>query len=255
MAKRYSIFLGGNKRHYGMMDVALESELTPFNAHVEYAAHLKRRHFVLPYHYSHYDENHQMWYRENGIRDLEVGDELVINLLAAGTKLNDYVFHNKTAVPGTKFEVEIHGSASDSPVDQEALYTAVDEAKAKLSKAQAALMAKMDDADLKKAVADAKKAVADAEKALMDAATEVVAKFEIDAAQAGFHRFEVNSFLQTNGLVVLRLKEGTMMNTCWSSMLDLVHFDDQHACACGVEPCETDYPDAECYVPTSSSKY
>lgn len=255
MAKRYSIFLGGNKRHYGMMDVAWEAELTPFNEHVEYAAHLKRRHFVLPYHYSHYGENEQMWYREQGMRDLQPGDELVINLLAAGTKLNDYVFNNKTAVPGTLFEIEIHGSASDSPVDQEKLFAAVEAAKAKLSKAQTALMANMDDAKLKAAVAEAKAGVVEAEKALMEASSEVVAKFEVDAAQQGFHYFKVDEFLQTNGVVVLRLKEGTMMNTCWSSMLDLVHFDDQHGCACGVEPCETDYPDPECYVVTSSSKY
>lgn len=255
MAKRYSIFLGGNKRHYGMTDVAWESELTPFNEHVEYAAHLKRRHFVLPYHYSHYGENEQMWFREQGIRDLQVGDELVINLLAAGSKLNDYVFNNKVAVPGTVFEIEIHGSASDSPVDLEALNAAVETERAKVTKAQTALMANDKDTQLKAAVTAAKAKLDEAEKALLAASSEVVSKFEVDASQQGFHRFEVNNFIQSNGLVVLRLKAGTMMGTCWSSMLDLVHFDDQHECACGVEPCETDYPDAECRTGTSSSKY
>lgn len=255
MAKRYSVFAGGNKRHYGMMDVAWDADLTPADLHTEYAAHLKRRHFVLPFHYSHYDENFQMWYRENMISDLEAGDELVINLLAAGTKLNDYVFNNKASVPGTIFEIEILGSSSESPVDYEALQQALATARQKLAEAQLALQADADNPTKKQAVATAKANVDKAEKALIAASSEVVAKFEVEAGQAGFHFFEVNKFLQTNGLVIVRLKEGTMRGTCWSSMLDLVHFDDQHKCHCGVEPCDTVYPDAECRVDTSSSRY
>lgn len=254
MAKRYNIFLGGNKRHYGPLDVAWESELTPFNEHVEYAAHLKRRHFVLPYHYSHYDENHQMWYREQQMRDLDVGDELVVNLLAAGSKLNDYVFNNKVAVPGTVFEVEIVGSASETPLDMDKLYEAVDAAKKALLEANTAYAADQT-TEKKAAVTKAKDAVAKAEENVYKALSTTVAKFEIDASQEGFHYFEVNQFLQTNGLVIVRLKEGSMIGTCWSSMLDLVHFDDQHGCVCGIEPCDTEYPDPECRVDTSSLKY
>lgn len=254
MAKRYSIFLGGNKRHYGPLDVAWESDLTPFDEHVEYAAHLKRRHFVLPYHWSYGDENHQMWFREQGIRDLAVGDELAVGLLAAGSKLYDYVFNNKMPVEGTKFEIEILGSASDSPLDMDAITAKLDEAKAALTEAQTALAAAQTPENLA-AVTEKQEAVKTAEDEMYAALSQSVAKFEVDANKPGFHYFEVNKFLQTNGLVIVRLKEGTMVGSCWSSMLNLVHFDDQHGCACVNLPCETEYPEPECRPGVSSSKY
>lgn len=255
MAKRYSIFLGGNYRHDGHLDPAWKSDLTPFDDHVEYAAHLKRRHFVLPFHFSHYGDNEQMWYRSNGINDLSTGDELVLNLLGAGTKLNDYVFNNKVAVPGTVVELLFTGSAADSPVDHDGLYEAIEKAKENLSKAQTTLAADQENSDAKEVVKSAKKALKDAEKAVLAAQSSEVAKVEVDLGQQGFHHFEINKFLQTNGLVILRLKEGTMRNTCWSSMLDLVHFNDQHGCACGKDYCDTPYPQAECSPVYSGTKY
>lgn len=246
MARRYNLFLGGNKRHYGMMDVAWESELTPPDQHVEYAEHLKPRHFVVPFHYDHYSENFQMWYREHQMRDLDVGDEITTHLLAAGTHIRSFVFNAKKSVPGTILEIEFYGVASDSPVDYDTLQDAVEKARAKVGEAQVAVYADPDNATKKQALADAKAAFAQAEKALMDASTSSIAKYEVDMEQDGLHHFEVNKFIQANGLVVTRLKKGTMMNTCWSSMVEVVHFNDQHGCTCGIEPCDTEFPNAEC---------
>lgn len=246
MAK-YNIYLGGNKRNvaaYG--DAMWDAGLDPADQHVEYAAHLKTRHKTMQFYYDDGHEHMRMWYRQKGLGVLPVGDELGVILLAAGSFVNNIVFHNKKALPEGKLTIVLNGIAGDAPADAAALAEKVQDAKDKLAKAQAQANTDPTNADLKAAVTAAKKAVADAEKALAEANSKEIETFDVDLTKAGYTVLRSTEFLQSNGDITVKIKEGSLSGACFTVSASVENHNDQHGCSCYQAPCETVYPDPQC---------
>lgn len=247
MAK-YNVYLGGNKRvdatranGESMWDAGLD----PADQHVEYAAHLKTRHKTMQYYYDDGHEHTRMFYRSKGLGVLPVGDELGVILLAAGSMVNNIVFHNKKAADG-KVKVILNGKAGDAPADISALLDAVAAAKEAQSAAIAEANTDPTNAALKKKVAAAKQAVADAEKALTDANNTEVQSFDVDLSKVGYTVLRADKFLQTNGDITVNIVEGSLSGSCWTVSASVESHNDQHGCSCYTAPCDTVYPDPLC---------
>ncbi len=244
---KYNIYLGGNKRVNAREGESMwNAGLDPANQHVEYAAHLKTRHKTMQYYYDDGHEHTRMWYRQEGLGVLPVGDELGLILLAAGSRIRDIVFHNKKALAEGKVEVILNGLAGDTPVDTSTLTDAVKTAKDELAAAQAKANTDPTNQGLKTAVTAAKKKLADAEKALADANNTEVAKFEVDLTKEGYTVFEANKFLQSNGDITVKIKEGSLSGSCFTLSASVENHNDQHGCSCYQAPCETVYPSPQC---------
>lgn len=246
MAK-YNIYLGGNKRNnvqYG--DAMWDAGLDPADQHVEYAAHLKTRHKTLQFYYDDGHEHMRMWYRTKGLGVLPVGDELGVILLAAGSYVNNIVFHNKKQMDEGKVTVILNGTAGDAPEDLSAKEQAVTRAKEALARAQAQANTDPSNAALKKAVTDAKKAVDTAEKALAQSTQTKVASFDVDLTKVGYTLLRTDKLLQSNGDITVKVKEGSLSGSCWTVSASVENHNDQHGCSCYTAPCETVYPDPLC---------
>lgn len=244
---KHNIYLGGNKRNVAQNgDAMWDAGLEPANQHVEYAAHLKTRHKTMQFYYDDGHEHMRMWYRQKGLGILPEGDELGVILLAAGSEVRELVFHNKKQMAEGKLTVILNGLAGDAPQDFDALQNAVDEAKEALGKAQAAANVAPDDAEAKKKVATAKKTLADAQKALADANNTEVQTFDVDLTKVGYTVVRTNKFLQSNGDITVKIKEGSLNGACFTVSAAVENHNDQHGCSCYVAPCETVYPDPTC---------
>lgn len=249
---KYNVYLGGNKRvitAHG--DAMWDSGLDPADQHVEYAAHLKTRHKTMQYYYDDGGTHTRMWYRQKGLGVLPVGDELGVILLAAGSRVRDIVFHNKKAVSEGKLTIILNGIAGDAPADNAALHEAVDAAKAELADAQATLNTDPTNAGKKSAVAAAKKKVADAEKAVAEANNTEIQTFDVDLTKVGYTVLSAEKFLQSNGDITVKIKEGSLLGTCFTVSASVENHNDQHGCSCYSPPCDTVYPDPLC-APTGS---
>ena len=247
MAK-YLIYLGGNKRvnaTYANGESMWDAGLDPADQHVEYAAHLKTRHKTLQYYYDDGHEHTRMFYRTKGLDVLPVGDELGVILMAAGSMVNNIVFHNKKAAEG-KVTVILNGKAGDAPDNTAALVDAVTTAKEALAKAQAQANADPTNQGLKTALTAAKKKVTDAEKALAEANNTEVETFDVDLSKVGYTVLRSGEFLQTNGDITVKIKEGSLSGSCWTVSASVESHNDQHGCSCYTAPCETVYPDPLC---------
>lgn len=247
MAK-YLIYLGGNKRvnaTYANGESMWDAGLDPADQHVEYAAHLKTRHKTMQYYYDDGHEHTRMFYRSKGLGVLPVGDELGVILLASGSMVNNIVFHNKKPAEG-KLTVILNGKAGDAPDNAATLADAVAKAKEELAKAQAQLNTDPTNAGFKTAVTNAKKKVADAEKALADANNTEVQSFEVDLSKVGYTVLRSDKFLQSNGDITVKIKEGSLSGSCWTVSASVESHNDQHGCSCYTAPCETVYPEALC---------
>lgn len=246
MAK-YNIYLGGNKRNtvpYG--DAMWDSGLDPVDQHVEYAAHLKTRHKTMQFYYDDGHEHMRMWYRQKGLGILPVGDELGVILLASGSFINNIVIHNKKALAEGKITVILNGIAGDAPTDQTALAEKVTEAKDKVSKAQAQLNTDPTNEGFKTALATAKEELAAAEKALADATNTLVEEIDVDLTKVGYTVLRSEKFLQSNGDITVKIKEGSLSGSCFTVSASVENHNDQHGCSCYQAPCETVYPDPQC---------
>lgn len=244
---KYNIYLGGNKRNIAANgDAMWDSGLDPANQHVEYAAHLKTRHKTLQFYYDDGHEHTRMWYRQKGLGVLPVGDELGVILMAAGSYVNNIVFHNKKALEEGKLTIILNGVAGDAPADSAALTEAVKTAKDELADAQAALNTDPTNAGKKSAVTAAKKKLADAEKALAEANNTEVETFDVDLTKVGYTVLRSAEFLQSNGDITVKIKEGSLSGACFTVSASVENHNDQHGCSCYTAPCETVYPDPQC---------
>lgn len=244
---KYNIYLGGNKR--GVVergDALWDSGLDPADQHVEYAAHLKTRHKTMQFYYDDGGEHMRMWYRQKGLGVLPVGDELGMILLAAGSMVRDIVLHNKKALAEGKLTVILNGKAGDAPADTAALSEAVQTAKEAQAEAQATLNTDPTNAEKKKAVADAKKAVAEAEKALAAAVNTEVESFDVDLTKEGYTVLRSEKFLQSNGDITVKIKEGSLVGACFTLSASVENHNDQHGCSCVSAPCDAVYPPPLC---------
>lgn len=241
----FNVFLGGDALKFPWENWLDNNKSDPNGWHT-YASHLKRTHFTVPFHFDRFSDYWNKWFVESDMTDLEVGQGLGINLLAAGSLIRETVVHVKKPLPGTKIKVQLMGKAADEPADVTALVAAVSEARKAYETAVSEANAAPDDASKKTAVKDAKKALDAADKAHDDATSTLIEEHEVDFSKAGFYRFKTDKFLQTNGMVNAILTEGTLANACFSVMIEVNNFDDQHGCSCGVIPCDTMYPDALC---------
>lgn len=246
MAK-YNIYLGGNKRNIAQNgDAMWDAGLDPADQHVEYAAHLKTRHKTLRFYYDDGHEHLRMWYRQKGLGVLPVGDELGVILLAAGSYVNNIVFHNKKQMEEGKVKVIFNGTASDAPADLSALASAVQTAKDELASAQAKLNTDPTNKDAKAEVAKAKKALADAEKAVAEASSTEIETIEVDLTKVGYTILRTDKLLQTNGDITVKIEDGSLSGSCWTVSASVEHHNDQHGCSCYQAPCEAVYPDPLC---------
>lgn len=241
----YDVFLGGDALKFPWENW-LDNKVSDPNQWTTYASHLKRTNFTVPWHFDRFSDYWNKWFEESGMTDLEVGQGFGINLLAAGSRVKELVVHVKKPLPGTKVKVQLLGTVGNAPTDVTALTTAVTDAKKAYEEAMSALNATPEDTAKKKAVKDKKAAVDEAEKALDAATTKMFVEHEVDFAQAGYYAFPIDKFLQSNGGVHAILSEGTLANACFSVMVEVNNFDDQHGCSCGVLPCDTFYPDPLC---------
>lgn len=241
----YNVYLGGDALKFPWENWLDNSKSNPV-AWDTYASHLKRTHFTVPFHFDRFSDYWNKWFEESGITDLEVGQGLGINLLAAGSLVREVVVQVKKPLPGTKVKVQMLGTIGDAPADVTALTDAIDKAKKAYETAVAEANAAPQDQGKKAAVTAAKKKLDDADKALAAATAQMFDEYEIDFTKAGFYRFPINKFLQTNGAVNAILTAGTLANACFSVMVEVNNFDDQHGCSCGVLPCDTQYPDPLC---------
>lgn len=241
----YNVFLGGDALKFPWENW-LDNGVSDPNNWTTYASHLKRTNFTVPWHFDRYSDYWNKWFEESGITDLQVGQGFGVNLLAAGSRVKEVVVHVKKALPGTKVKVKLLGTVGNAPTDVNKLMTDIENAKKAYEAAVSALNAAPTDAAKKTAVATAKGKLDAAEKALDDSTAATVAEHEVEFSQAGFYTFPVDKFLQSNGGVQVLLAEGTLSNACFSVMVEVNSFDDQHGCSCGVLPCDTLYPDPLC---------
>lgn len=245
MSVIYNVFLGGDKLKYPW-DNWMDNDQSDKNAKLEYAAHLKRTNYTVPFFFSRFAPHWNSWFVESGLTDIANGDGFKAFQLAAGSQLKQLVFHNKTAVPGTKVSLELSGITGREPTNVAALTKAVEDAQSAYETAHAAAVKDPGNAG-KKATADAKKADLDAaNKALQEATETVIATHEVDLSKVGYFVFDIGEFLQTNGDLTIYKKEGSFESACFSAFVEVNDFSDEHQCHCGVLPCDTDYPDALC---------
>ena len=245
MSVIYNVFLGGDKLKYPW-DNWMDNDQSDKNAKLEYAAHLKRTNYTVPFFFSRFAPHWNNWFVESGMTDLANGDGFKAFQLAAGSQIKQLVFHNKTALPGTTVALELSGVTGKEPADVVALNKAVETAQAAYEKAHAASVKAPDDADLKAKATEAKTKVDEANKALQEATETVIATHEVDLSKVGYFVFDINEFLQTNGDLTIIKKAGTFESACFSEFVEVNDFSDEHQCHCGVLPCDTDYPDALC---------
>lgn len=245
MSVIHNVFLGGDKLKYPW-DNWMDNDQSDKNAKLEYAAHLKRTNYTVPFFFSRFAPHWNSWFEESGMTDLANGDGFKVFQLAAGSQLKQLVFHNKVAVPGTKVSLELSGITGKEPADMVALNKAVTDAQSAYEKAHAASVKAPDDAGLKAKAIEAKAKVDEANQALQEATETVIATHEVDLSKAGYFVFDIGEFLQTNGDLTIIKKEGTFESACFSAFVEVNDFSDEHQCHCGVLPCDTDYPDALC---------
>lgn len=245
MSVVYNVFLGGDKLKYPW-DNWMDNDQSDKNAKLEYAAHLKRTNYTVPFFFSRFAPHWNSWFVESGLTDLADGDGFKAFQLAAGSQLKQLVFHNKQAVPGTTVKLELSGVTGKEPADVEKLNKAVEDAQTVYEKAHAASVKEPDNAELKTKAAEAKTKVDDANKALQEATETVIATHEVDLSKVGYFVFDVNEFLQTNGDLTIVKKSGTFESACFSAFVEVNDFSDEHQCHCGVLPCNTEYPDPLC---------
>ena len=245
MSVVYNVFLGGDKLKYPWDNWA-DNDQSDKNAKLEYAAHLKRTNYTVPFFFSRFAPHWNSWFVESGLTDLADGDGFKAFQLAAGSQLKQLVFHNKQAVPGTTVKLELSGVTGKEPADVEKLNKAVEDAQTAYEKAHAASVKEPDNAELKTKAAEAKTKVDDANKALQEATETVIATHEVDLSKVGYFVFDVNEFLQTNGDLTIVKKSGTFESACFSAFVEVNDFSDEHQCHCGVLPCDTEYPDPLC---------
>lgn len=245
MSVVYNVFLGGDKLKYPW-DNWVDNDQSDKNAKLEYAAHLKRTNYTVPFFFSRFAPHWNSWFVESGLTDLADGDGFKAFQLAAGSQLKQLVFHNKQAVPGTTVKLELSGVTGKEPADVEKLNKAVEDAQTAYEKAHAASVKEPDNAELKTKAAEAKAKVDDANKALQEATETVIATHEVDLSKVGYFVFDVNEFLQTNGDLTIVKKSGTFESACFSAFVEVNDFSDEHQCHCGVLPCDTEYPDPLC---------
>lgn len=245
MSVVYNVFLGGDKLKYPW-DNWMDNDQSDKNAKLEYAAHLKRTNYTVPFFFSRFAPHWNSWFVESGLTDLADGDGFKAFQLSAGSQLKQLVFHNKQAVPGTTVKLELSGVTGKEPADVEKLNKAVEDAQTVYKKAHAASVKEPDNAELKTKAAEAKTKVDDANKALQEATETVIATHEVDLSKVGYFVFDVNEFLQTNGDLTIVKKSGTFESACFSAFVEVNDFSDEHQCHCGVLPCNTEYPDPLC---------
>ena len=179
MSVVYNVFLGGDKLKYPW-DNWVDNDQSDKNAKLEYAAHLKRTNYTVPFFFSRFAPHWNSWFVESGLTDLADGDGFKAFQLAAGSQLKQLVFHNKQAVPGTTVKLELSGVTGKEPADVEKLNKAVEDAQTAYEKAHAASVKEPDNAELKTKAAEAKTKVDDANKALQEATETVIATHEVD---------------------------------------------------------------------------
>lgn len=246
MAK-YNIYLGGNKRNIAQHgDAMWDAGLDPADQHVEYAAHLKTRHKTIQFYYDDGHEHLRMWYRQKGLGILPAGDELGVILLAAGSYVNNIVFHNKKQMEEGRVKIILNGKAGDAPTDLSALTDAVQTAKDALASAQAQLNTDPTNKDHKAAVTKAKATLVEAEKAIADANSTEVETLDVDLTKVGYTILRSEKLLQSNGDITVKIEEGSLSGSCWTVSASVEHHNDQHGCSCYQAPCETVYPDPLC---------
>ena len=68
----------------------------------------------------------------------------------------------------------------------------------------------------------------------------------IDFSVPGYYKFPVAKMWQTDGTLLLVLKAGNIMDTCFTVSTAVVHHNDGHECGCYREPCVTEYPEPSC---------
>ena len=242
---RYSIFRGGNKRNYVVNgDSMWDSALVPSDAHVEYSGQLKTRHRVPQFHWDGSHEHTRMYLNTKDITDFEINDELEVVLIAEGSYLQNTVFHNKKAAPGTKIKLIAEGIVGDSPTNLEALLEAIDTAKADYARKSALLAADPDNPTKKSDKNQALNELRRAETAYANAITTQIFEKEIDLAVPGYHLLDNSGLFQTNGRMVVKIIEGSLLDTCWTVSPDVTHHNDEHGCSCYNAPCETILPES-----------
>ena len=245
MSVVYNVFLGGDKLKYPW-DNLMDNDQSDKNAKLEYAAHLKRTNYTVPFFLSRFAPHWNSWFIESGLTDLADGDGFKAFQLAAGSEIKQLVFHNKQAVPGTTVKLELSGVTGKEPADVEKLNKAVEDAQTAYEKAHAASVKEPDNAELKTKAAEAKAKLDKANEALQEATETVIATHEVDLSKVGYFVFDVNEFLQTNGDLTIVKKSGTFESACFSAFVEVNDFSDEHQCHCGVLPCDTEYPDPLC---------
>ena len=245
MSVVYNVFLGGDKLKYPW-DNWGDNDQSDKNAKLEYAAHLKRTNYTVPFFFSRFAPHWNSWFVESGLTDLADGDGFKAFQLAAGSQLKQLVFHNKQAVPGTTVKLELSGVTGKEPADVEKLNKAVEDAQTAYEKAHAASVKEPDNAELKTKAAEAKAKLDKANEALQEATETVIATHEVDLSKVGYFVFDVNEFLQTNGDLTIVKKSGTFESACFSAFVEVNDFSDEHQCHCSVLPCDTEYPDPLC---------
>lgn len=245
MSVVYNVFLGGDKLKYPW-DNWMDNDQSDKNAKLEYAAHLKRTNYTVPFFFSRFAPHWNNWFVESGLTDIADGDGFKAFQLAAGSQLKQLVFHNKQAAPGTVVSLELSGVTGKEPADVEKLNKAVTTAQAAFEKAHAAAVKEPEKAGLKTKADKAKADLEEAQAALQEATETVIATHEVDLSTAGYFVFDIGEFLQTNGDLTIIKKSGTLASACFSAFVEVNDFSDEHQCHCGVLPCDTEYPDALC---------
>ena len=245
MANVYNVFLGGDKLKYPW-DNWMDNDQHDKNARLEYAAHLKRTNYTVPFFFSRHAPHWVNWFTESELTDIADGDGFKAFQLAAGSHLKTLVFHNKVPSPGTTVTLELSGVTGEQPADLEALNKAIKTAKTAYEKAHAASVKAPDNESLKSTADEAKKALDTAMTALQEATETVIATHEVDLSKVGYFVFDINKFLQTNGDLTIIKKAGTFNSACFSAFVEVNDFSDEHQCMCGVIPCDTTFPDPLC---------
>lgn len=245
MSNIYKVFLGGDKLKYPW-DNWMDNDLSNKNAKLEYAAHLKRTNYTVPFFFSRFAPHWNSWFVESEMTDIADGDAFEATWLAAGSLVKRIVFHNKTALPDTTVTLQLNGTVGEAPADLLALTKALEDAQTAYEKVHAASVKAPDDANLKTKATEAKTKVDEANKALQAATSTEIATHEVDLSKVGYFMFEVDKFLQTNGNLHIIKKSGTFNPACFSAFVEVNDFSDEHECHCGVVPCDTIYPDAQC---------
>jgi hypothetical protein len=224
---QWNLFDSGDKLKYPW-DGQYPNSDTPGGVH--YAAHLPRRHLVLPFIFDAavppYSNFIAQVIEENptGTGPLIAGDTIASHYLYAGTKVNDLVFHNKKVARGAYASVQVKTAATLMPVGPGMIVDLATPSWTLLS----LFVPEVGTGVFTDADGDG---------------------LDDDDVLPAVGRGAANTlFLVEDCIVEITIIMGNLQSSCFALMADLTYFNDQHECACVPPPCNPTYPEPGCAV-------